>query len=154
MEPTRGTFLVTHTDDESAILRDVVDGQLHTLSSNPGVDRGDVLHATLEPDLPLAVIWELVDLEECRSIELGESEEPPTRLALDAASEQELGDVTRIERAGTGEIHVISVPPGRTERAVADVLADEETIARAARLGVERVDVRSTPGVVSVRYLP
>ena len=154
MERTRGTFLVTHTDDDSAILRDVADGQLHTLSTNPGVERGDVLNATLEPEPPLAVVWELVDLESRRTIELDESEEPPTRLALDAASEQDLGDVTRIERAGTGEIHVITVPPDRTERAVTDVLADEGTLARAARLGVDRVDVRSKPGVVSVRYLP
>jgi len=35
------------------------------------------------------------------------------------------------------------------------VLADREaTLSRAARLGVARVEVRSEPGVVSVRYMP
>ena len=62
--------------------------------------------------------------------------------------------MTRRERAGTGELHVLTVPDGETEAAVADVLEDEATLARAARLGVERVEVRSEPGVVSVRYLP
>ena len=40
--------------------------------------------------------------------------------------------------------------------AVTDVLDDEATLVRAARLGVNRVEVRSDveAGVVSVRYLP
>ena len=154
MEPTRGTFLVTQADDRSAILRAVTDGQVHTLSSNPGLERGDVLEATLEPDPPLAVVWELVELAERRSIELVASEEPPTRRSLDVASDLAEGEVARRERAGTGELHVVAVPPERTDRAVADVLADEATLERAARLGVDRVEVRSTTGVVSVRYLP
>jgi hypothetical protein len=36
-----------------------------------------------------------------------------------------------------------------------DVIDDREgTLSRAARLGVNRVEVRSEPGVVAVRYLP
>jgi hypothetical protein len=63
--------------------------------------------------------------------------------------------VTRRERAGTGELHVLTVPEERTGAAVEDVLADREaTLSRAARLGVARVEVRSAPGVVVVRYLP
>jgi hypothetical protein len=70
------------------------------------------------------------------------------------AADQPGGEVTRRERAGTGELHVLSVPEADTEQAVADVLADEATLVRAARLGVGRVEVRNEPGLVSVRYLP
>jgi hypothetical protein len=49
---------------------------------------------------------------------------------------------------------VLTVPDDGTEQAVADVLEDEATFSRAARLGVGLVEVRSEPGVVSVRYLP
>jgi hypothetical protein len=46
------------------------------------------------------------------------------------------------------------VPAAETEAAVADVREDEATLVRAARLGVDRVEIRSETGVVSVRYLP
>jgi hypothetical protein len=47
------------------------------------------------------------------------------------------------------------VPADGAEAAVADVLDDEEGLRlRAARLGVNRVEVRSAEGVVSVRYVP
>jgi len=50
---------------------------------------------------------------------------------------------------------VVTVPEETTDAAVSDVVDDREaTLSRAARLGVNRVEVRSTPGVVSVRYLP
>ena len=32
-----GTFYVTEAEDASAVLRDVTDGQVHTLADNPGV---------------------------------------------------------------------------------------------------------------------
>ncbi|MDZ5813097.1 DUF5812 family protein, partial [Halorubrum sp. AD140] len=32
------TFLVTHVESDSAVLKDVHDGQVHTLRSNPGLD--------------------------------------------------------------------------------------------------------------------
>ncbi|ERH11829.1 MAG: hypothetical protein J07HB67_00840, partial [halophilic archaeon J07HB67] len=59
------------------------------------------------------------------------------------------------ERAGDGELHVITVPEERTEIAVDDVTNDRETrLLQAARAGASLVEVRSEPGVVSVRYLP
>jgi hypothetical protein len=150
-----GTFLVTHADDESAILRDVASGQVHTLSSNPGVAEGEAVEGVVAPDPPMNVSWQLVDVEERRYIAVEESEEPPTQHSLDAAADQPVGDLTRTERAGTGELHVITVPENDTEQAVADVLEDADTSrTRAARLGVNRVEVRSAPGVVVVRYMP
>ncbi|WP_313693873.1 DUF5812 family protein [Halorarum halobium] len=154
-ERTEGTFLVTHAEEESAVLREVSTGRVLTLSENPGVEAEEAIEGVLAPEPPMNVTWELVEVAERRTLSLAEGEEPPTRDSLDTAAEQEVGELTRTERAGVGELHVVTVPEERTERAVADVLGDREaTLARAARLGVNRVEVRSAPGVVVVRYLP
>lgn len=157
-ESREGRFLVTHADDDSAVLKDVDGGQVHTLADNPGVEAGDVVEATVAPEPPLEVTWQLVEVRERRSLTVEESDEPPTAQERELAGAQDVGDLTRRERAGTGEIHVLTVPTAEVEAAVADVLADEGTLVRAARLGVVRVEVRSTAaedhGVVSVRYMP
>ena len=154
-EPKRATFLVTKADEESAILRDVETAQIHTLSSNPGLSVHDAVEATVSPDPPMGVTWSVDEVHDTRSLSVERSDEPPTTFATDIAADQEVGDLSRQERAGIGEIHVVSVPEGETERAVEDVLTDEETLARAARLaGVVRVEIRAEDGVVSIRYLP
>jgi hypothetical protein len=92
---------------------------------------------------------------EQRSLSIAESEEPPTVHERELATEGETGELAREERAGIGEIHVLTPPEEDTADAVADVIDDREaTLSRAARLGVNRVEVRSEPGVVSVRYMP
>lgn len=150
-----GTFLVTHADEDSAVLKDVADGQVHTLSTNPGVEEGDAVDGVVGPDPPMEVTWQLVEVEERRSLSLSESDESPTRQELEIAADQSVGELARRDRAGTGELHVLTVPEAETEAAVQEVLDDRETtLSRAARLGVNRVEVRSAPGVVSVRYLP
>ena len=149
-----GRFVVTHADDASAVLKDVDRGQVHTLAENPGVAERDVIEGTVAPAPPMEVAYTLLEVEDRRSVTVTESAEPPTAQTREIAADQPGGEVTRRERAGTGELHVLSVPEADTEQAVADVLADEATLVRAARLGVGRVEVRSEPGVVSVRYLP
>ncbi len=150
-----GTFLVTHADDESAILKDVADGQVHTLASNPGVEVDDAVEGTVSPDPPLEVSWQLIELEARRPLSVEHSEEPPTSYEREIAADQPVGELTREPRAGIGEIHVVTVPEDGTEAAVDSVLDDREgTLSRAARLGVNRVEIRSEPGVVSIRYLP
>lgn len=150
-----GTFLVTHAERDSAVLKDVDDGQVHPLGSNPGVEEGDVLAGTLAPDPPLEVTWRVVDVETRRALNVERSEEPPTAQERDIAAEQSVGDLTREERAGTGEIHVLTVPPEETDEAATEIVEDEATAMRAARMAaVNRVDVRARDGVVSVRYLP
>lgn len=152
---TEGTFVVTHADGSSAVLKDVGGGQVHTLAENPGVAPGDVLDATLSPEPPMEVTWRVVGVERRRSVTVEESPEPPTRQERALAAEQATGDLVRRERAGVGEIHVLTVPPGETEATVASVREDEATLARAARMPeVNRVEIRAEPGVVSVRYLP
>jgi hypothetical protein len=149
-----GRFLVTHAEADSAVLKDVDRGQVHTLAENPGVETGDLVEGTVAPEPPMEVTYRLVEAEVRRSLSVEESPEPPTRQERELAAEGPEGELTTRERAGEGEIHVLSVPEERTEAAVEDVMTDEATLVRAARLGVERVEVRSDAGVVSVRYLP
>ncbi|WP_435347750.1 DUF5812 family protein [Haloarchaeobius sp. HRN-SO-5] len=156
MSEKTGTFLVTEADEGSAVLRDVETGQIHTVAENDGYERLDVVGATIAPEPPLEVVWNVVEESSRRRVEVVDSDLSPTKQAMDVAADQSVGDVERIERAGTGEIHVVSVPPGETGSAVADVVEDEETVARAARVDAVRVEVRSDAdeGVLNVRYLP
>lgn len=147
-----GTFLVTHADEDSAIVRDVVKSQVHTLSENPDLAEGDVVEATVAPEPPTNVTWTVVELASQRAIALESSDLEPTRQAVEAAEEQPIGELTKLERAGEGEVHVLSVPD--TETAVEDVLDDDATLERAARLGATRVEVRTGEEMISVRYLP
>ena len=150
-----GTFLVTAADEDSAVLKDVTSGQVHTLSSNPGVERDEAVEGTVAPDPPLNVSWELVEVERRWELSLEVSDERPTTFSKEIAADQSVGDLTRKERAGTGELHIITVLEDETEDAVEDVVSDREgTLSRAARLGVARVEIRSEPGVVVVRYMP
>ncbi|MFW6320222.1 MAG: DUF5812 family protein [Halohasta sp.] len=154
-EPKTGTFLVTHADDESAILKDVHDGQVHTLASNPGVEVDDAIEGTVSPDPPLAVSWQLTEIDDRRPLSIEKSDEPPTQQERQLAADQPVGELTREPRAGVGELHVLTVPEETTPEAVDDVVDDREgTLSRAARLGVDRVEIRSEPGVISIRYLP
>ena len=154
MTEKSGTFLVTHADDNSAVLKDVEDGQVHTLSSNPGVEVGDAVEATVAPDPPLEVTWAVVDVDERRPLSVEVSDLSPTTQEREIAADQEEGEMTREERAGVGELHVFTLPPEKTEQAIEDVADDEGTLTRAARMGVNRVEIRAEDGVLSVRYLP
>lgn len=149
-----GTFLVTHADEGSATLRAVADGQVVTLAEHPDLSAGEVIDATVEPEPPLEVTWTVAEIDDRRTIPVERSAERPTKLAREIAAEQSVGDLSTRERAGEGEVHVLTVPEDDTEAAATDVIEDEATIERAARLGVRRVEVRAADGVVSVRYLP
>ncbi|SNR37400.1 DUF5812 family protein [Halorubrum vacuolatum] len=149
------TFLVTHVEPDSAVLRDVHDGQIHTLDSNPGLAVDEAVEATVAPEPPLNVTYRAVEVAERWSLSIEESEEPPTVHERELAADLSVGELAREPRAGIGEIHVLTPPEARTEEAVSDVIEDRETtLARAARLGVNRVEIRSEPGLISVRYLP
>jgi hypothetical protein len=148
------TFLVTAADGDSAVLQDVTDSQVHTLTTNPGVEVGEVLTASIEPEPPMEVAWQVVEITDQRTIPVERSPEPPTKQAREIAADQPVGEVTRQERAGEGELHVITVPEGEAADAAADVHDDEETLARAARLDVDRVEIRADGQALSVRYLP
>ncbi|MFB6135499.1 MAG: DUF5812 family protein [Halobacteriaceae archaeon] len=148
-----GTFLVTHADEGSAVLRDVEDAQVHALADNPGVDAGDVVEATLEPVPPAEVAWTVADLGERREVTVRRVDERPAEDAFDALEGHDVGDLVAVEE-GEETVHALAVPDGGVDAAVEDVVTDEATRVRAARLGASRVRVRGADGVVSVRYLP
>lgn len=154
MAETEGTFLVVEeSEGGGAVLRDVESGQLHTLSGGGDLAAGEVLEATLSPDPPHGVTW-TADVEERREIATERVDLEPTRRSRETAAALAVGDLERFERAGEGEVHVLAVPAGEEADAAAEVLADEATIERAARLGAVRVEVRTADGLLSVRYLP
>ncbi|MFB6269352.1 MAG: DUF5812 family protein [Halobacterium sp.] len=148
------TFLVTSADDESAVLSDVEDAQVHTLSENPGVEEGDVLEATVAPEPPMNVTYSVVDVEARKQIPVEATNESPTQQAREMAAGLDVGELETTERAGVGEVHVLRVPEDGVEDTVEDVRTDEQTVARAARIGIERVEIRAGDDFVSVRYLP
>ena len=154
MTQKEGTFLVTHADEASVTVRDVVDSQVLTLSENPGLEAGTVIEATLEAEPPMEVTYAVADLAAEHAIPVEVVDLEPTAQAKDIAADQPVGELTTEERAGTGEVHVLTVPEGEAAATAEEVAADEETVARAGRLGVDRVEIRTADGVVSVRYLP
>jgi hypothetical protein len=150
MDETRGTFLVTHADGDSAVLRDVAGGRVHTLSSNPGVEVEDVLDATLAPEPPTNVTWQVVEVHDRSAVAVERVDEPPSEQAVGLAP-ADVGDLATADR-DDGELHVLRVAEDGTDSAASDVTGDEATVSRAARLGASRVEVRAADGVVSVRY--
>ena len=154
MDAKTGTFLVTAADSESAVLTDVTDGQVHTLETNPGFAVDQVVEATIAPVQPVEAVWRVEERTAVTDVDVTVSEERPTKTSRDLAATMDDGDVQRRERAGTGAIDVITVPADLTSAAVEDVLDDETTLRTAARLGVGRVEIRSEPGLVTVRFLP
>lgn len=154
-EETEGTFLVTHADDDAAVLRDVDAGRVYTLADNPGVEPGDVLDATLASEPPMDVAWRVVKVADRHHVEIEKSSEPPTAQERTIAADQSVGELTRRDREGSGELHVLTVPADETADVVADVREDDATLTRAARMDdVTRVEIRAEDDVVSVRYLP
>jgi hypothetical protein len=150
----RGTYVVAERDEGSAVLRDVESGRVLTVPDpdvDPPLARREALTATLAPDA-MGVTWAVVDVGARWTVEVVDSDLSPTRRAREVAADQPEGELTRVERAGEGELHVLTVPDPAA--AAADVLDDERTVERAARLGAVRVEVRTGDGVVSVRYLP
>lgn len=146
-----GTFVVVEADEESALLRAVDTGQVVTLAANPGVTAGEVVEATVEP-AELGLVY-TATVDERIEVAVEAVDEPPTDRALEAAREADPGELRSYE-TDAGVVHVLAVPPERTAAAVQDVLEDTETVARAARLGADRVEVRSETGVLAVRYGP
>lgn len=154
MPEKQGTFLVTEVDEDSVVLTDVADSQVHTVDENPDLAVEEVLKATIATEPPLDVVWRFESIDDRRRIEVTRSDERPTKASRDIAEGMAVGDLDRRERTDYGEIHVLTVPPDETEAAAADVVDDRATVTRAARLGIRRVEVRAADGVVAVRYLP
>jgi len=151
--PTHGRFLVTAAAVESAVLQSLASSQIHTLAENPGLERFDVVEATLEPAGELGVRWTIEDLEDQWAIDCERVEEAPAEQAIAVAEELASGEAETIEDSETVAWDVLCVPPEKTESEADDVLTGESPISRGARLGATRVELRATAGVLDVRYL-
>jgi hypothetical protein len=156
-ETVSGTFLVATSDEAATVLQHVGTAGVHTVDGGD-YEAGEVIdEATLEPSDD-GVTWNVVETGERRTIPIEHVAVEPTKQAFEAVSEAEVGDLERRERAGEGELHFLRVPPERLDTAARDVTEDPATRRRAARFGVDRVEVRTGArdgvGVVSVRYLP
>jgi len=156
MEQTEGTFLVSESDAETAILTDVATNQVHPLGEQPDppLEVGEVIAGVLVAQPPTETIYAFDSIDNRRTIPVEHSGESPTQQEREIAADQPVGELTRQPRAGDGELHVLTVPDDQTDQAVQDVLDDPQTVARAARLDVDRVEIRAAEGVLSVRYLP
>lgn len=148
MTTDSGTYIVTETDDESAVLQDIDSGRIYTLTENPGFEPGDVAEAELTAVPPMEAVWE-VESADVRQVSVERSDEAPTEEARKAVAGLEDGTLRRMER-DWGELHAIAVPDAG--QAIEDVATDDSTAIRAARIGATRVEVRGQNGVVSVRY--
>jgi len=154
MDATTGRFLVTETDDETAVLRDVETGQVVTIDEHPEprLEALEILEGTVAPNPPTNVVWGVESVDRRWTVDLVDSDLEPTSQAREIAADLDVGDLETRERAGEGEIHVLGVEDPAA--AAGDVLDDEETVARAARLGAVRVEVRRGEEFLNVRYLP
>jgi hypothetical protein len=185
-----GTFIVSSADETAIVIQDVATTQVHTVQTSdlaaaiadhspPAAAIGD--DGELEPGTVLdettlvpaadGVRWTVDTVGTVRWIPIERVDLEPTKRSRDTAREAETGDLTTHERAGEGAVHVLAVPPDRVAGAATDVVEDSATRRRAARLGVDRVEIRTgttgagdslreptdggnETGVVSVRYLP
>jgi len=83
------TFLVTHVES-SAVLKDVHDGQVHTLSSNPGLTVDDALGDCRTRSADGGHVSDCRDYGAASSLDSGKKE-PPTVHERELATETETG---------------------------------------------------------------
>ncbi|MFB6186436.1 MAG: DUF5812 family protein, partial [Halobacteriaceae archaeon] len=117
MSETEGRYLVTHSDDESAILRDISKGQIYTIIHNPDLSEGDIIDAKLEAVPPLDIQWTIDTIVQRYSISIEIMETEPTEAAKEAANTLEKGELATLSGAN-GVTHVITVPEEKTESAI------------------------------------
>lgn len=153
MESTTGTFLVTHTDDDSGILQDIHSRQVYPLAECDSLAEGELIEGTITPQPPLEVAWQIEHVTRQYAVDIVVQSDSPSDQAVDLAGRTEPGDLAREPLASGGELHVLVVDPDQVDEAIDDVRDDLETVARAARLGADRVELRAGDGFLSVRYL-
>lgn len=147
---TGNRYVVAHRDEATATLRNVTSGQIHTIPDPPDVADDEALVATLTENAD-GMTWSVESIDRRWTVTIGASDEPPGDRAWRAAADCSIGEIARVDRP-SGALHVVVVPESETRAGVRDVITDEATRDRAIRLGVERVDVRSAPGLIAVRY--
>lgn len=156
MDQPRRTYLVTAVDEESAVVRDVDSGGVHTVVDHPDLEQGEVVEGTLEEAADHGLTWTLATVGDRWTPRVTVTDLEPTRRTREAVEDRPAGTLERLERAGEGTVHAISVDPGSATGGAREVAEDEATRERAARLGAVTVEIRydDDAGVLAVRYLP
>ena len=152
MTTTDGTFLVTHGDDDSPVWREVTTGQVYTISDSPTVSTYEILRATLTADPPLEVTWSVQSVGQRWTVSIETTDETPPEAAQSIAADLEMGALERHTPDTDDEVHILAVPTDQHEAAIADIREDEETYARAARLGATRVKISTGDDYLCVQY--
>jgi len=153
--PIDGRFVVTATDAESLMLRAVASAQILTLVDPPDLPRWTVLDATLVPADGLGVTVRIGTLREHFRVDIVSQDERPTARSRETAASLTAGASSFLPRADAGGTDVIALADTDHTEARAAMAADVASLVnRAARLDVRRVELRSAPGLLSVRYLP
>lgn len=143
-----GRFLVTETDDRTAVLRAVDDGQIYTIAENPGLCAGTVITAELAEQDGVGGVW-TIEAYEPYPLEVVSVDDPPAASAREAVADADIGELRRLSREW-GERHVLTVPD--VKAAIQDIRTDPATRSRAARRDAHRVVIRGKDGVVTVSY--
>ena len=155
-ETATGTFYVKAAEDVAVILHEVDSTQIFTLIENPGFEVHDIVEASLVAQPPMEVSYLIDELEAHYTIPIETSPEPPTQRNREIGSELDPMEAVAVEREGEGEIHLLRTEDDAVERTADELHDDEMTYKNAARLGVNRVEIRTDEdeGLVSIRYLP
>ncbi len=154
MTDREARYLVTHDDGATTLLKQVTTDHVHTVTDAPDLQVNDVIDAALRAEPPLEVTDTIVEITDRWHLTVEHSTEAPTSQTQSIAADQAPGEITTQPREGEGELHVLRVPESETDATADEIESDEATRLRAARLGVTRVEIRTAPGLVSIRYLP
>ncbi|MDR9411787.1 MAG: DUF5812 family protein [Haloquadratum sp.] len=150
-----GRFVVLAADADALMLRAVDSARVLTLIDPPAFDRWTVLDATLVSADALGLTMRAAAVEDHFTVALVAQDERPTTRSRAAAATLPAGGSTFLPRQDAGGTDVIALAAADHTAARQQLAADVEPIVlRAARLDVRRVELRSAPGVLTVRYLP
>ena len=152
MTETSGRFFVTHVDSNSAILKDVFDGGVYSVEDSSSIEPNQVVECTLKAVPPMLVTWEFQTIQTQWSLDIEYNSTPPATQARSLAKDGSPGELIQEPLEREGELHVLPVPESETDAIVDDIIADEATRVRAARMESNRVEVRSQPGLITIRY--
>jgi len=150
-----GRFVVTAADAESLMVRGVDSAQVLTVTDPTDLDRWTVFDATLEHADTLGLTMRATSIDHQFMVQIDDQEERPTSRSRSVVTSLDAGASTFLPRQDAGGTDVIALADADHVAARRTMAADvEPVVMRAARLDVSRVELRSAPGILSVRYLP
>lgn len=150
-----GRFVVTVADEATLLMRGVDSAQVLTVTDPTDLERWTVVDATLVHADALGLTMRAASIDHQFMVQVVEQEERPTSRSRSVVTSLDAGASTFLPRQDAGGTDVIALADADHIAARRTMAADlEPLVMRAARLDVRRVELRSAPGILSVRYLP